>query len=133
MFNGTIFHDKNKLHSMWWCSVSCVLDQHVELDIIVLPQWNNSSQVEMLLHLYTLSWFWSNQSFLNVARLAFYSLWFDPTWAPTKRLYLKFTLYRIPYCSDRFHSNSIRIFTIIVIILLFKDLLNFNQLRFNRC
>ena len=111
--------------------VPFVVDQHAELDVSASSLKQNSSQVETSFHLYTLSCFWSNQSFLNVAHLAVYSLWFYPTWAPTLRLYLKFTLYSIPFGFDRFHCTSIKIFTIIVVILMFKDLFNLNQLRFN--
>ena len=53
--------------------VRFVLDQHTELDFIVLAHWNNSPQVEMSPHSDTLFWFRVNQSFLlflNAACLA---------------------------------------------------------------
>ena len=44
--------------------VHFVLDQHAELDFIVLAHWNNSLRVDMSLHLDTLFWFQANQSLL---------------------------------------------------------------------
>ena len=44
--------------------VRFVLDQHAELNFIVLAHWNNSVRVDMSLHSDTLLWFRANQSFL---------------------------------------------------------------------
>jgi hypothetical protein len=44
--------------------VPFVVDQHAELDVSASSLKQNSSQVETSFHLYTLSCFWSNQSFL---------------------------------------------------------------------
>jgi len=38
---------------------------------IVLPHWNNSLRVYMLLHLCTLSWFWTNQFLLLLLNTAY--------------------------------------------------------------
>ena len=68
--------------------VRFVLDQHAELDFIVLAHWNNSPRVNMPPHADTLFWFRVNQSLLfllNAACLVekqpipIYCLWFDPT------------------------------------------------------
>jgi len=53
--------------------VRFVLDQHAELDFIVLAHRNNSPLLDMSLHPDTLSWFRANQSLLflrNAACLA---------------------------------------------------------------
>ena len=42
-------------------NVRFVLDQHDELDCIVLAHWNVSPWVDMSLHLYTLFWFRAKQ------------------------------------------------------------------------
>jgi hypothetical protein len=38
---------------------------------IVLANWNNSPQIDMLPHSDALSWFWANQSFLFLLDAAF--------------------------------------------------------------
>ena len=44
--------------------VRFVLDQHIELDLIMLAHWNDIPRVDMLLHSDTLFWFRANQSVL---------------------------------------------------------------------
>jgi hypothetical protein len=64
LFNTTraifqLYHGKNNfLFAKVQCNdhVCFVLDQHAELDFIVLAQWNNNLQIDISLHLDTLSW-----------------------------------------------------------------------------
>jgi hypothetical protein len=42
--------------------IDIVLDQHAELDVVVVAHWNNIPRVDMSLHLDTLFWFRANQS-----------------------------------------------------------------------
>ena len=69
---------------------------------IVLPHWNNSLRVYMLLHSCTLSWFRTNQLLLLLLNTAclrrsreykFHSLWFDPKSDGG----LELTIYRTQY------------------------------------
>ena len=50
--------------------VRCVLDQHAELDFIVLAHRNNSLWVDMTLHSDTLFWFRANQPLLFLLHAA---------------------------------------------------------------
>ena len=50
--------------------VRCVLDQHAELDFIVLAHWNNSLWVDMTLHSDTLFRFRANQPLLFLLHAA---------------------------------------------------------------
>jgi len=67
-------------------NIRFLLEQHAQLDFIVLAHINNSPLVDMSFHSGTLFWFRAKQFLLLGAlclrrsnKYQIYSLWFDPT------------------------------------------------------
>ena len=48
----------------WWWGPLCTWPTCLVVFFIVLAHWKNSSQIYLMPHLDTLSWFWANQSLL---------------------------------------------------------------------